>query len=105
VQAGGPWVAAVFIVGTAMTIAYLMRAFNAVFLGPARSTAKEGSASMVASVVSLAALSLAGGLLIFYPSAFASQIVNQIDGLAPSLSEIINSLTDAMMYMIGGYGL
>jgi proton-translocating NADH-quinone oxidoreductase chain N len=77
VNAGQPWIAAVFILGAVMTIIYLLRAFTSVFMGvPKGDTPKEGSKTMVASVVALAAMSLAGGLLIAFPSSFAQQIVN-----------------------------
>ncbi|MDR2956641.1 MAG: NADH-quinone oxidoreductase subunit L [Coriobacteriales bacterium] len=78
INAGSPWISAVFVVGTLMTILYLMRAFYLVFLGQPKSDAREGSRSMVASVVGLAVLSLLGGLLIFYPSFFVQSIVAQI---------------------------
>jgi len=81
VNAGEPWVAAVFVIGAIMTIIYLLRAFIAVFMGEAKTDAREGSRSMVASVVGLAALSLAGGLLIVFPSDFVRNIVTQMRGL------------------------
>ena len=51
-----------------------------VFLGPVKlpSLKKEGSTSMLASVTILSVLSLAGGILIYYPSSFVYNIVNQI---------------------------
>ena len=73
-----PWIALVFLLGTLMTIAYLMRAFVMVFLGKPKIEAKEGSKSMIASVVGFAVLSLAAGLLIFYPSSFVHVIMSQI---------------------------
>ena len=91
VNAAFPWVAAVFILGTLMTVLYMARAFYAVFLGPAKADktektekveAREGSKMMVASVAGLAVLSLIGGLLIFYPSAFVQDIVVQM-GMDP----------------------
>jgi len=80
--AGNPWITAVFVFGTLLTIVYLLRAFNAVFLGKPRNnrTPQEASRSMVASVVGLAALSLAAGLLIYFPAEFVQQIVQQISG-------------------------
>ncbi|MCL1846749.1 MAG: NADH-quinone oxidoreductase subunit L [Coriobacteriia bacterium] len=83
VTAEHPWIAAVFIVGTLMTIIYLMRAFCAVFLGTPKLgiVVREGSKTMVASVLGLAALSLVAGLLIFYPSLFVQEIVAQIGWL------------------------
>jgi NADH:ubiquinone oxidoreductase subunit 5 (subunit L)/multisubunit Na+/H+ antiporter MnhA subunit len=83
-SAGNPWIATVFIVGTLMTIMYLIRAFNLVFLGTANSRlghTAEGSPSMVFSAASLAALSLLGGLLINYPSEFVQAILAQIGWL------------------------
>ncbi len=78
VNAGQPWIAAVFVLGAMMTVIYLLRAFVSVFMGkPAGELPREGSKSMVASVVTLAALSLAGGILIALPSAFAEQIVSE----------------------------
>jgi len=78
VNAQEPWVAMVFLLGTLMTIAYLMRAFIMVFLGKPKIEAKEGSKSMVGSVVSFAALSLIAGLLIYFPSSFIHTIMSQI---------------------------
>ncbi|MCL2137142.1 MAG: NADH-quinone oxidoreductase subunit L [Coriobacteriia bacterium] len=84
VEANHPWVAVVFVCGTLMTIMYLMRVFNAVFLGssPAKiADIKEGSRSMVGSAVALAVLSVVGGLLVYFPSEFVKSIVIQIGGL------------------------
>ena len=81
VSAENPWVAAVFILGALMTILYLMRVFYMVFMGTPKIEAREGSTSMVGSVVGLAALSLIAGLLIFYPSLFVQDIVAQIGWL------------------------
>jgi len=79
VYAGEPWVAAVFVLGAILTIIYLLRVFTVVFMGDAKIEARESSRSMVASVAAFAALSLIGGLLIFYPSAFAQSIVSQME--------------------------
>lgn len=79
VQAGQPWIAAVFILGAVLTIIYLLRAFTSVFMGKPASEGelpREGSKTMIASVVTLAALSLLGGILIAFPSALAQHIVN-----------------------------
>ena len=46
--------------------------------GVVHGEAREGSKTMVASVMSLAVLSLIAGLFIFYPSLFAQEIVAQI---------------------------
>jgi NADH:ubiquinone oxidoreductase subunit 5 (subunit L)/multisubunit Na+/H+ antiporter MnhA subunit len=77
VNAGQPWIAAVFILGAVMTVIYLLRVFTLVFMGaPKGELAKEGSKPMVASVITLAGLSILGGILIAFPSGFAQQIVN-----------------------------
>ena len=81
VTAGNPWVAAVFVLGSLMTVIYLIRAFNAVFLGELKIEAHEASRSMVASVVGLAVLSLIGGLLVYYPSSLVQEIVAQMGWL------------------------
>jgi len=81
VTAGKPWIAVVFAAGAVLTFIYLLRAFTLVFMGEMKTEAEEGSRSMVASVVGLAALSLAGGLLIYFPSAFALNIVSKMGGI------------------------
>jgi len=71
----------VFLAGAVLTILYLLRAFNAVFMGEApASPAKEGSPVMVGSVVFLGLLSLCGGVFIFYPSCFAQVAARQMMG-------------------------
>jgi formate hydrogenlyase subunit 3/multisubunit Na+/H+ antiporter MnhD subunit len=77
VDAGQPWVAAAFVLGAVMTVIYLMRVFSMVFMGTAKGgLPKERSKTMIASVVTLAALSIAAGILVAYPSSFAQQIVS-----------------------------
>ncbi|MCL2879607.1 MAG: NADH-quinone oxidoreductase subunit L [Treponema sp.] len=80
VQSGKPWIAAVFAAGAVLTFIYMLRAFALVFMGEMKTQAREGSRSMVASVAALAALSLAGGLFIFFPSMFVQNIVSQMGG-------------------------
>ena len=82
VEAGHPWIAAVFLLGAVMTILYLLRAFVRVFLGRAREehTQPEGSASMVFSVSFLASLSIISGLLIYLPADLIQKIIMQING-------------------------
>ena len=71
-NAGQIWISLVFLVGAFMTILYLFRVFNLVFLGESKgSQAKEASLGMVASVTLLAFLSLCGGIFINYPSRVA----------------------------------
>jgi NADH-quinone oxidoreductase subunit L len=65
-----------------MTIAYLFRVFNMVFLGePRGELAREGSPVMIGSVALLAALSLASGILITPSADFARTAVGQMLGL------------------------
>jgi NADH:ubiquinone oxidoreductase subunit 5 (subunit L)/multisubunit Na+/H+ antiporter MnhA subunit len=81
VEAGHPWLAFVFLIGAVMTVIYLLRAFVRVFLGHAGNAAqgvKEGSPTMVSTVAILGALSIASGLLIYYPASFANSIVQQM---------------------------
>ncbi|MFH0855426.1 MAG: NADH-quinone oxidoreductase subunit L [Candidatus Omnitrophota bacterium] len=74
------WVVLIYLIGAIMTIFYLFRAFNMVFLGKANIEAKESSPLMVASVVGLSALSLAAGVLIYYPYKFAQTAAWQMLG-------------------------
>jgi NADH:ubiquinone oxidoreductase subunit 5 (subunit L)/multisubunit Na+/H+ antiporter MnhA subunit len=77
---GGQWVVAlVFLVGACMTILYLLRVFKMVFLGEAKTPAGEGSPIMVASVALLAAMALASGILVTWPSEFAQKAVEQMN--------------------------
>ena len=78
----GHWVIAlVFMAGAAMTILYLFRAFNLIFLGSASNHAKEGSPVMVASVAILGTASLLCAIFIRYPFEFASLAVRQMVGM------------------------
>ena len=84
--AQGPhlWIALSFVGSAFLTIIYLMRAFVMVFMGePKTKLETEGSPVMVWSVALLALLSIAGGLLIYYPSLFATEATRQILGLIP----------------------
>jgi NADH:ubiquinone oxidoreductase subunit 5 (subunit L)/multisubunit Na+/H+ antiporter MnhA subunit len=74
-------ISAAFLAGAFLTIIYLFRVFNLVFLGEARIPAKEGSPLMVGSVVFLAVLSLLAGIFIAYPSAFAQFSAGQMLGM------------------------
>ncbi len=76
VSAGHPLIAAVFVAGALLTILYLLRTFMLVFLGERHGQpAPERSRLMVGCVVSLAALSLAAGVLIRWPDAFVERAV------------------------------
>lgn len=73
--AGHPLLACVFILGAVMTVLYLARVFAKVFLGPETfPDKKEGSATMVVSVVTLAAAALALGLAINLPQSLAAMV-------------------------------
>jgi NADH-quinone oxidoreductase subunit L len=79
VDAGHPWIALTFVFGAILTIIYLFRVFSIVFLGSSKKPfAKEGSFSMLLSVVILAVFSLAGGILIKFPMDYVENIVKQI---------------------------
>jgi proton-translocating NADH-quinone oxidoreductase chain N len=81
VNGGQLWITLVFLAGAFLTIIYLFRAFNLVFLGEAKIAAVEGSRGMVVSVALLAALGILGGIFINFPSAFVQSIVGQLPGL------------------------
>jgi proton-translocating NADH-quinone oxidoreductase chain N len=73
-QAGHRIIAAVFLFGALLTILYLFRAFNLVFMGERKNSTlvvREGSQLMLACVAVFALLSLLGGILIRFPSALA----------------------------------
>jgi proton-translocating NADH-quinone oxidoreductase chain N len=73
----------VFLAGAILTILYLLRLFNAIFMNEdhAIKPAKEGSPIMIACVAFLAVLSILGGILIYYPSVFAQLASKQMLGL------------------------
>jgi proton-translocating NADH-quinone oxidoreductase chain M len=84
IQGGQPWIAAVFLFGAFLTIMYLLRLFNLVFLGDERMPGiREKSPMMVACVATLAILSLVGGILINFPSGFAATAARQMMGALP----------------------
>lgn len=77
-------IAAIFTLGAFLTVIYLFRLFAMIFLGEAKTTpVTEGAPVMVASVAFLALLSLAGGILISYPSSYVQTTVQQILGVMP----------------------
>jgi NADH:ubiquinone oxidoreductase subunit 5 (subunit L)/multisubunit Na+/H+ antiporter MnhA subunit len=85
VDAGRPMLAAVFMGGAVLTILYLFRLFAKVFLGEPHgggTPAVERSALMVACVALLAVLSLAGGILVGWPSALAHAALAAMPGVA-----------------------
>jgi proton-translocating NADH-quinone oxidoreductase chain N len=81
-QGGQIWIALTFLFGACMTILYLLRVFNMVFMGEAvESQAKEGSPVMVGCVALLGFLSLASGIAIPMSSNFAHMAARQMLGL------------------------
>jgi formate hydrogenlyase subunit 3/multisubunit Na+/H+ antiporter MnhD subunit len=82
VQGGHLWIALVFLVGAIMTIIYLFRVFNLVFMGEIKTVGhREGSPVMVISVALLALLSLLGGIFIYCPSEFLQSTIGQLPGI------------------------
>jgi len=82
VSAGHVGIALIFLAGAILTILYLIRLFNMIFMGEAQVQANEGSAIMVVSVAMLALFSLAAGVFIGYPSEFAALAVKQMLGIS-----------------------
>jgi proton-translocating NADH-quinone oxidoreductase chain N len=84
VQSGQVWVAAGALMIAVLTVFYLFRLFNGLFLGAAKTESRpEGTRSMVFVVVTLAALSILAGLLIAYPMQLANTATLQILGRLP----------------------
>jgi NADH:ubiquinone oxidoreductase subunit 5 (subunit L)/multisubunit Na+/H+ antiporter MnhA subunit len=81
VESGHPYVTAVFVFGAVLTLVYLLRVYNRVFLGaPRGKTPSEGSRTMVYAVASLALLSLVSGIAIHWPGMLAESAVVQLLG-------------------------
>jgi proton-translocating NADH-quinone oxidoreductase chain M len=79
VAGGQPWISLVFIIGAILTIIYLLRVFVMVFMGqPKIEGVREGSKTMLVSISALAALSLAAGILVYYPSALVQTVITQM---------------------------
>ena len=82
ISGGQPWIAMVFLIGAFLTIMYLLRVFNLVFLGEERMPGiGEKSPTMVGCVAALAVLSLVGGILISFPSGFAVRAAHEMIGM------------------------
>ncbi len=76
------WISMVFLVGAFLTILYLFRLFNMIFMGEESAPAeKEGSRVMVASVAVLGLLSLLSGICIKYPALFIQTTIKQMLGI------------------------
>ncbi|MFH1452939.1 MAG: NADH-quinone oxidoreductase subunit L [Armatimonadota bacterium] len=73
------FIALTFVVGAFLTIIYLFRLFNSIFMGDIKvKSEKEGTPGMVFSVAALAVLSLLAGVFINYSSDFVQSIVNEV---------------------------
>ncbi|MFA5090895.1 MAG: NADH-quinone oxidoreductase subunit L [Candidatus Omnitrophota bacterium] len=82
-SAGRLIIAFVFVACAGMTILYLFRVFNLVFMGEGKGIlARESSLPMIASVLALAVLSLAGGIFIKYPNSFIQVAAQQMLAIA-----------------------
>lgn len=80
-SSGHTLITVVFLAGAVMTILYLARLFNAIFMGePQDKQASEGSPLMLVSVAILAVLSIVCGIWIYYPSQFVQAVVKGMLG-------------------------
>lgn len=79
-QNGSLPVMLMFLAGAIMTLLYLVRLFYKIFLGdPAgHDSPKEGSYTMVASVMALGLIGIALGVLIYYPSSYVVLLTNTL---------------------------
>lgn len=83
-QSGHLIIAAVFLFGALLTILYLFRVFNLVFMGERKNPAlavKEGSRVMLICVAVFALLSLLSGIFIRFPNSLAQITAQQIMGI------------------------
>jgi NADH:ubiquinone oxidoreductase subunit 5 (subunit L)/multisubunit Na+/H+ antiporter MnhA subunit len=81
-NSGQEWLMAAFLLGAILTILYLFRIFNKIFLGSLQGNpGREGSPLMVFSVAVLAVFSLAAGICIKYPAFFSQLTVKQMLGM------------------------
>jgi len=82
IDAGQLAITLAFVAGAVMTILYLFRLFAMVFMGEVKTAApREGSPTMVWSVVFLGALSLASGLLVALPSGLVQHSIVAFTGV------------------------
>ena len=82
-ESGRLWITLTFVAVAFMTLLYLFRVFNLIFLGEARiAPVKEGSPTMVVSVAALGLLSLVSGIFIAPSFQFAQSAVQQMLGVA-----------------------
>jgi formate hydrogenlyase subunit 3/multisubunit Na+/H+ antiporter MnhD subunit len=78
VQAGKIWVAAIALFVAILTMFYLFRVFNAVFLGEAKLSIPEKTPGMLFVVIVLAVLSLLAGIFIAYPTSLVNIATSEI---------------------------
>ncbi len=79
IDAKEPWIALTFVIGAVLTMIYMLRVFVMVFLGENKfPDIKEGSFTMLFSVVVLAVLSILGGIMINFPADFVNAISKQL---------------------------
>lgn len=78
VQARQIWVAALALFTAVLTTFYLLKTFNAVFLGEGKNLAPERTRSMLLVVVILTVLSLAAGVFVSYPMRLVNATVAHI---------------------------
>ncbi|MDO9391554.1 MAG: NADH-quinone oxidoreductase subunit L [bacterium] len=92
IKSGNIAIGSLAIFTAVLTLVYLLRLFNLVFLGEARDHSihahKEGTPTMVWVVASLAFLSLAAGILVKYPMDLINIAVRDIMG-NPAIHDII----------------
>jgi NADH:ubiquinone oxidoreductase subunit 5 (subunit L)/multisubunit Na+/H+ antiporter MnhA subunit len=80
-QTGGTVFAVLAVLGAFVTLAYMLRLFTAIFLGPDRwPEIKEGGGEMLGTVIAFAALSLAVGLLVGPLLKVVNALVLQLTG-------------------------
>jgi proton-translocating NADH-quinone oxidoreductase chain M len=95
IKSGNIAIGSLAIFTAVLTLVYLLRLFNLVFLGEARDTSihahKEGTPTMVWVVASLALLSLAAGILVKYPMELVNIAVRDVMG-NPAIHDIIGLL-------------
>jgi formate hydrogenlyase subunit 3/multisubunit Na+/H+ antiporter MnhD subunit len=104
VQAGHKLVAAVFVVGAVLTVLYLLRLFNRVFLGePRGQVAPEGDRWMVGSVAALAVASVLSGLFINWPSLVAEVAAQRmLSGVSAPAPEALTPRSALDRHGLGG---
>ncbi len=78
-MANNTWITFAFLAGAMLTIMYLFRVFYYIFMGELKADkAREGSATMVASVAVLGIASLLLGIFINYPAALVTRLCDQL---------------------------